>query len=206
MTVLHDGDRDVCSTWRASRRPPGPSLLLLLAPVAPLLGVAAAWARGTDPAYELVAATPRAGLYLVLRRTLAVLVVVIPALTVAGCRSARRRLAGCCRAWRSPPARWRSAALIGVPRAAAVLAAGWVAGGGRAELRRPEDAAAAPAGKPAGVARGHRRRRSHRRAAARRLHPAAQRPMTLREHTMIRALTTAETAPTTYPWVVQSTG
>jgi hypothetical protein len=106
----------------------GPSLLMLLAPVAPLLGVAAAWARGTDPAYELVAATPRAGLYLVLRRTLAVLVVVIPALTVAGLPVG------------ASPARWLLPCLaftagtlaigsvIGVPRAAGILAAGWVVG------------------------------------------------------------------------------
>lgn len=63
---------------------PFPSVLLLFAPVAPVAGVAAAWARGVDPAHELVAATPRAGLYLVLRRTIAVLVVVMPLLTVAG--------------------------------------------------------------------------------------------------------------------------
>jgi len=62
----------------------GSAVVLLLAPILPLLGVAASWARGLDPAYELVVATPRAGLYLVLRRTLAVLVVVIPLLLVCG--------------------------------------------------------------------------------------------------------------------------
>ena len=61
-----------------------PSVLLLVAPVAPLLGVAAVWSAGLDPVHELVVASPRAGLYLVLRRTLAVLMVVIPALAVAG--------------------------------------------------------------------------------------------------------------------------
>jgi hypothetical protein len=61
-----------------------PSVVLLFAPVTPLLGVAAVWTRRTDPAYELVAATPRAGLYLILRRTLAVLVMVVPILAVAG--------------------------------------------------------------------------------------------------------------------------
>ncbi|WP_344412255.1 zf-HC2 domain-containing protein [Amycolatopsis minnesotensis] len=61
-----------------------PSMLLLLSPVLPLFGVAAAWTRGLDPAWELVAPTPRSGLYLVLRRTLSVLVVVLPALVVAG--------------------------------------------------------------------------------------------------------------------------
>lgn len=59
-------------------------LVMLLAPVAPVLGVAMAWNRAMDPAYELVSATPRAGLHLALRRTAAVLVVVIPALVLAG--------------------------------------------------------------------------------------------------------------------------
>ena len=81
-----------------------------------------------DPAHELVVASPRAGLYLVLRRTLAVLVVVIPALAVAGW------LAG------ASPARWllpclaftagalALGELIGLRRAAAVLALAWTAG------------------------------------------------------------------------------
>ena len=56
----------------------------LVAPVLPVLGVAASWGRGTDPAYEITAATPRAGLQLVFRRTAAVLVVVIPVLLAAG--------------------------------------------------------------------------------------------------------------------------
>jgi putative zinc finger protein len=60
------------------------SFLQLFAPVLPVLGVAAAWAPGLDPAHELSAASPRAGLHLVLRRTTAVLVVVVPLLTVAG--------------------------------------------------------------------------------------------------------------------------
>jgi hypothetical protein len=61
-----------------------PSLVLLVAPVAPLVAVASAWSRRLDPAYEVVAASPRAGLDLVLRRTLAVLAVVIPVLAAAG--------------------------------------------------------------------------------------------------------------------------
>jgi hypothetical protein len=56
----------------------------VFAPVLPVLGVGASWARGLDPAYEVVAATARAGLYLVFRRTTAVLVVVLPVLLVAG--------------------------------------------------------------------------------------------------------------------------
>jgi hypothetical protein len=75
--------------------PPFPSLALLLAPIAPVAGVAAAWARGLDPAHELVAATPRAGLYLVLRRTLAVLVVVIPLMAITTWTSPLRWLLPC---------------------------------------------------------------------------------------------------------------
>jgi hypothetical protein len=104
-----------------------PSLVLLLAPVAPLLGVAAAWSRGLEPAHELVVASPRAGLELVLRRTAAVLAVVIPALGVAGW------LVG------ASPARWLLPCLaftvgalalgevVGLHRAATGLALAWAA-------------------------------------------------------------------------------
>lgn len=64
--------------------PGGRPLVLLLAPVIPVLGIASVWTRSLDPAYELVAATPRAGLYLLLRRTVAVLAVVMPVLVAAG--------------------------------------------------------------------------------------------------------------------------
>jgi hypothetical protein len=60
------------------------SLVLLFAPVLPVLGVAASWSRGLDPAYELTASVPRAGLPLVLRRTASVLAVVVPALLLGG--------------------------------------------------------------------------------------------------------------------------
>ncbi|MFI7079293.1 hypothetical protein ACIBO1_18535 [Micromonospora sp. NPDC049903] len=61
-----------------------PSLVLLLAPLAPLPGVAVAWHRRADPAWELIATTPGAGLTTLLRRTATVLVVVIPPLALAG--------------------------------------------------------------------------------------------------------------------------
>ncbi|WP_045746777.1 membrane protein [Actinoplanes rectilineatus] len=61
-----------------------PSVVLLVAPLAPLPGVAAAWNRRSDPAWELVAATPASGLTMLLRRSAAVLVVIIPALVLAG--------------------------------------------------------------------------------------------------------------------------
>jgi hypothetical protein len=103
---------------------PFPSLALLLAPIAPVAGVAAAWARGLDPAHELVAATPRAGLYLVLRRTVAVLAVVIPLLAVTTWTSPLR--------WLLPCLAFAAATLAlggftGVRRAAVVLVGGWAA-------------------------------------------------------------------------------
>lgn len=69
---------------KADTRSEEVSLVLLVAPVLPVCGVAASWSRGLDPAYELTASAPRAGLYLVLRRTASVLAVMIPVLLVAG--------------------------------------------------------------------------------------------------------------------------
>lgn len=103
-----------------------PSLVLLLAPVAPLLGVAAAWSRGLDPAYELVVSSPRAGLDLVLRRTVAVLAVVIPALAVAGWLVGASPVR-----WLLPCLAFTAGALalgevFGLHRAATGLAVAWV--------------------------------------------------------------------------------
>jgi hypothetical protein len=103
-----------------------PSLVLLLAPVAPLLAVAAAWSRGSDPAHELVVASPRAGLDLVLRRTMVVVVVVIPVLAVGGW------LVGASPArWLLPCLAFTAAALalgevVGLQRAAVGLVLVWV--------------------------------------------------------------------------------
>ncbi|MER5938222.1 zf-HC2 domain-containing protein [Streptomyces sp. NPDC001928] len=103
------------------------SLVLLFAPVLPVLGVAASWSRGLDPAYELTASVPRAGLQLVLRRTASVLAVVVPALLVAGW------VTGVTAAqWLLPCLAFTSTTLalggvVGVTRAAVVLAAVWAA-------------------------------------------------------------------------------
>ncbi|MEU0537108.1 zf-HC2 domain-containing protein [Amycolatopsis tolypomycina] len=99
----------------------------LFAPVLPVLGVAASWARGLDPAYEVVTATPRAGLYLIVRRTVAVLAVVLPVLGVAGW------LTGTAPAlWLLPSLAFATGTLalgglVGVSRAAYALIAVWVA-------------------------------------------------------------------------------
>ncbi|WP_055689566.1 zf-HC2 domain-containing protein [Streptomyces prasinus] len=102
------------------------SPVLAIAPVLPLCGVAASWSRGLDPAYELTASTARAGLPLLLRRTTAVLVVVLPGLLVEG------RLTGTMTAaqWLLPSLAFTSTALalgslVGVTRAATGLAVAW---------------------------------------------------------------------------------
>jgi hypothetical protein len=64
-----------------------PSLVSLLAPVAPLPAVAIAWSRRHDPAWELIAGTPAAGLAMLMRRTAAVLVVIVPALALVSTRT-----------------------------------------------------------------------------------------------------------------------
>ncbi|RLL67238.1 zf-HC2 domain-containing protein [Streptomyces sp. Z26] len=103
------------------------SVLLLLAPVLPVLGVAASWSRGLDPAYELTAAAPRAGLELVLRRTASVLAVVVPAqLLVGGATGVSVAQ------WLLPCLAFTSATLalggvVGVTRAAAALVVVWSA-------------------------------------------------------------------------------
>lgn len=59
-------------------------LLVMLAPVLPVLGVAASYGRGLDDAYEVIAATPAGGLRLLLLRTVSVLAVAVPATLMAG--------------------------------------------------------------------------------------------------------------------------
>jgi hypothetical protein len=102
------------------------SLVLLLAPILPVLGVAAS-SEGLDPSYELTASVPRAGLYLVLRRTASALAVVIPALLVGGWATGLMAAQ-----WLLPCLAFTATTLalgsvVGVTRAAIVLAAVWAA-------------------------------------------------------------------------------
>ncbi|MFD8546647.1 zf-HC2 domain-containing protein [Streptomyces sp. NPDC059649] len=102
------------------------SPLLLVAPVLPLCGVAASWSRGLDPAHELTASAARAGLPLLLRRTTAVLVVVLPALLVGGWLTGTMTAAQ----WLLPSLAFTSTALalgsvVGVTRAATGLLVAW---------------------------------------------------------------------------------
>ncbi|MGW5236245.1 anti-sigma factor family protein [Streptomyces nodosus] len=59
-------------------------LLLAVAPVVPVAGVALSYGPHADPLHEIAAATPSGGLRLLLTRTLAVLAVSLPLLTLAG--------------------------------------------------------------------------------------------------------------------------
>lgn len=85
-------------------------LLLVVAPVLPLAGVALSYGRHADPMHEITAATPSGGLRLLLTRTAAVLAVSIPALTLAG-------------AALPPSAGWPGAAAWLLPGLAMTLAA-----------------------------------------------------------------------------------
>ncbi|MFD9393332.1 zf-HC2 domain-containing protein [Streptomyces sp. NPDC060000] len=103
------------------------SMVLLFAPVLPVLGVAASWSRGLDPAYELTASVPRAGLHLVLRRTASVLGVVVPALLLGGWMTGVMVAQ-----WLLPCLAFTATTLalggvVGVTRAAVVLAGVWAA-------------------------------------------------------------------------------
>ncbi|MFG3257600.1 zf-HC2 domain-containing protein [Streptomyces sp. NPDC048172] len=103
------------------------SLVLLVAPVLPVVGVAASWSRGLDPAYELTASVPGAGLQMVLRRTASVLVVVVPVLLLCGWATGVMVAQ-----WLLPCLAFTTATLalgglVGVTRAALALVGAWAA-------------------------------------------------------------------------------
>ncbi|GIJ45113.1 membrane protein [Virgisporangium aliadipatigenens] len=102
-------------------------LLLPLSPVLPVLGVYASWARGADPAYEVVAATPRAGLELVLRRTLGVLAVLVPVLTAVGLLTGTSLGVALVPALAFTSATLALGSVVGVRRAAVALTGVWAA-------------------------------------------------------------------------------
>jgi hypothetical protein len=103
-----------------------PSVVLLLAPVTPLAGLAMAWSRYGDPAWETIAGTARAGADLLLRRTVVVLAVVLPLLASAGWLLGTNPAL-----WLLPCLAFTSATLlvgglIGVGRAAVALGGAWL--------------------------------------------------------------------------------
>ncbi|MEU6389656.1 hypothetical protein [Streptomyces sp. NPDC046939] len=116
-----------CGVLLDSVAPSLPSLVLLLAPVAPLPGVAVAWSRRFDPAGELIAATSAAGPTMVLRRTLAVLVVILPALLLAGVSTGTSLALTLLPCLAFTAAALALGAFVGVRRAATGLGALWAA-------------------------------------------------------------------------------
>lgn len=111
---------------RAGVRP----LLLAVAPVVPVAGVALSYGRHADPLHEITAATPSAGLRLVLTRTAAVLAVSLPLLTLAGALVPASAGPGAA-AWLLPGLALTLASLAlagftGFRTAAAVTGGGWL--------------------------------------------------------------------------------
>jgi hypothetical protein len=102
-----------------------PSLVMLLAPVAPLPAVAIAWSRRHDPAWELIAGTPAAGLAMLLRRTIGVLAVVVPALALASTRTGLSLALTLLPCLAFTAATIALGAFVGVRLAAAGLGAAW---------------------------------------------------------------------------------
>lgn len=102
------------------------SAVLLLAPVAPLGGLAVAWSRRWDPMWETVCGTARAGIELLLRRTVVVLATVLPPLAAVGWGLGANPAL-----WLLPCLTFTAAALllgglIGVSRAASLLGGAWL--------------------------------------------------------------------------------
>ena len=114
-----------CAVVLEALRPDLPSLVPLLAPVAPLPGVAVAWSRRADPAWELIAGTPVAGMTMLLRRTLAVLAVVVPSLALAGAGTGTSLALALLPCLAFTAATIALGALVGVRRAAVGLAVVW---------------------------------------------------------------------------------
>jgi hypothetical protein len=115
-----------CAVLLGTVAPEIPSLVMLLAPVAPLPGVAVAWNRRYDPAWELIAGTPAAGLTVLLRRTVAVLVVVVPVLALASAGTGASLALTLLPCLAFTAATITLGAFVGVGRAAAGLGAAWV--------------------------------------------------------------------------------
>ncbi|KUJ69670.1 hypothetical protein ACZ90_10140 [Streptomyces albus subsp. albus] len=105
-------------------------LLLAVAPLLPLAGVAASYGPSTDPMHEIALATPSGGLRLLLTRCAAVLAVSLPLLTAAGAVVPGRPGAPAPAVWLLPGLALTLGCLalgsyIGCAAAAGILAGGW---------------------------------------------------------------------------------
>ncbi|AYY13902.1 zf-HC2 domain-containing protein [Actinobacteria bacterium YIM 96077] len=104
-------------------------LLGVVAPLLPILGVAASYGSGLDDAHEVIASTPGGGIRLLLLRSASVLAVTLPVGLIAGAVTGY-----------GSPIPWLAASLAlilttlalasvtGVGRAAAIVGAAWVTG------------------------------------------------------------------------------
>lgn len=106
------------------------TLLLAIAPVVPVAGVALSYGSHADPLHEIAASTPSAGLRLVLTRTIAVLAVSLPLLTLAGLLVPSSGAPGAA-AWLLPGLALTLASLalagwVGCRAATAVTGGGWL--------------------------------------------------------------------------------
>ncbi|GGY64131.1 hypothetical protein GCM10010300_04100 [Streptomyces olivaceoviridis] len=127
------------------------ALLLAIAPVVPVAGVTLSYGPHADPLHEVTAATPGGGLRLALTRTVAVLAVSLPLLTLTGLLLPASG-APAAAAWLLPGlalalASLALASFVGCRAAAGVTGGGWlcavlapvaVAPGGAATLRLAE--------------------------------------------------------------------
>ncbi|MBW8794064.1 MAG: zf-HC2 domain-containing protein [Streptomyces sp.] len=109
---------------------PTRTLLLTIAPVIPLIGVALSYGPHADPLHEITAATPSGGLRLALTRTAAVLGVSLPALTLTGAALPASGAPGAA-AWLLPGLALTLGALtlasyVGCRTATTAVAAGWL--------------------------------------------------------------------------------
>ncbi|MDX2679509.1 zf-HC2 domain-containing protein [Streptomyces sp. NY05-11A] len=105
-------------------------VLLALAPVVPVAGVALSYGAHADPLHEIAAATPSGGLRLMLTRTAAVLVVSLPLLTLTGLLLPASGAPGAA-AWLLPGLALTLASLalagwVGCRAATAVTGGGWL--------------------------------------------------------------------------------
>lgn len=122
-------------------------LLLAVAPVVPVAGVALSYGAHTDPLHELAAATPSAGLRLVLTRTAVVLAVSLPLLTLAGLVLPSYGAPGAA-AWLLPGLALTLASLalggwLGLRAATALTGGGWLCAVLAPVLAVPDDALSA---------------------------------------------------------------
>ncbi|GGJ37120.1 zf-HC2 domain-containing protein [Streptomyces brasiliensis] len=107
------------------------TLLLAVAPVVPVAGVALSYGPHADPLHEITSATPSGGLRLALTRSVAVLAVSLPLLTLTGLLLPASGAPGAA-AWLLPGLALTLASLalasyIGCRTATAVTGGGWLA-------------------------------------------------------------------------------